>query len=176
MAEKRMMSDSNFRCMALIHDNRLRRIFDNPVKTLNAAGMQSGHQVLEVGCGPGFFTIPAAKLVGDNGCVHAIDLQPLAIKMVEEKLQETSLTNVKVRIADAAKTGLPSESVDLVLLFGVIHALLLEQVLPELYRVLKPDGALAVQTFSDRSAERVTKGGIFTFVGKEGRVLKFRKE
>jgi ubiquinone/menaquinone biosynthesis C-methylase UbiE len=176
MAEKRMMSDSHFRCMALIHDNRLRRIFDNPVNTLKAAGMQPGQQVLEVGSGPGFFTIPAAKLVGDNGCVYAIDLQPLAIKMVEEKLQKTNMTNVKVRIADAAKTGLPSESVDLVLLFGVIHALPLEQVLPELYRLLKPDGALAVQTFSDQSTGRVTKGGLFTFVGKEGRVFKFRKE
>ena len=176
MADRHPMSDSHFRCMALIHDNPLRRIFDNPIKTLKAAGIQPGQQVLEVGCGPGFFTIPAAKLMGDNGCIYTIDLHPLAIKMVEEKLQKTSLTNVKVTIADAAKTGLPNESIDLVLLFGVIHALSLEQVVPELYRVLKPDGALAVQTFSDRSAGRVTKGGLFTVVGKEGRVFKFRKE
>jgi ubiquinone/menaquinone biosynthesis C-methylase UbiE len=176
MAEKRTMSDSHFRCMALIHDNYLRRIFDNPIKTLKAAGMKMGQQVLEVGCGPGFFTVPAAKLVGDNGCIHAIDLQPLAIKMVEEKLQKTSLTNVKVSNADAVKTGLPSESIDLVLLFGVIHALPLEQVLTELCRLLKPGGALAVQTFHDRSVGRVTKSGLFTFVGKEGGVFKFRKE
>lgn len=176
MAERHTMSDSHFRCMALIHDNPLRRIFDNPIKTLKGAGIQPGEQVLEVGCGPGFFTIAAARLVGDNGCIHAIDLHPLAIKMVEEKLQKTSLTNVNVTIADAAKTGLPTESIDLVLLFGVIHALPLEQVLPELYRVLRPAGALAVQTFSGWSAGRVTKGGLFTFVGKEGRVFKFRKE
>ena len=134
MADRHPMSDSHFRCMALIHDNPLRRIFDNPIKTLKAAGIQPGQQVLEVGCGPGFFTIPAAKLMGDNGCIYTIDLHPLAIKMVEEKLQKTSLTNVKVTIADAAKTGLPNESIDLVLLFGVIHALSLEQVVPELYR------------------------------------------
>jgi ubiquinone/menaquinone biosynthesis C-methylase UbiE len=162
--------------MALIHDNPLRRIFDNPIKTLKAAGIQPGQQVLEVGCGPGFFTIAAAKLVGANGCIHAIDLHPLAIKMVEEKVQKASLTNVKARIADAASTGLPAESIDLVLLFGVIYALPMEEVLPELHRVLTLGGAVAVQTFSGWSAGRVAKGGLFTFVGKEGKIFKFRKE
>ena len=87
MVEKRRMPDTAFKAMALIHDNPLRPILDNPIKTLRAAGIQPGQQVLEVGCGPGFFTIAAAKLVGDNGCIHAIDLHPLAIKMVDEKLQ-----------------------------------------------------------------------------------------
>ena len=170
------MSGSHFRCMALIHDNPLRLIFENPINTLKAAGIQPGQQVLEVGCGPGFLTIPAAKLVGDNGCIHAIDLHPLAIKTVEEKIQRTSLTNVKVTIADAAKTGLSTESIDLVLLFGVIHCLSLALVLPELHRVLKPGGALAVQSFASWSKERLGKDGLFTFVRKEGRVFKFRKD
>ena len=173
MAERHMMSNSHFRCMALIHDNPLRRIFDKPIKTLEAAGIQPGQQVLEVGCGPGFFTIPAAKLVGDSGCIHAIDLQPLAIKTTEKKLQKSGLTNVKIKIANATKTGLPSESIDLVFLFGVIHALPLAQVLPELHRVLRRGGILAVQTFSGRLLEQVTGGGLFTFVEKEGGVFKF---
>jgi ubiquinone/menaquinone biosynthesis C-methylase UbiE len=176
MTDKLPMRDSHFKVMAFIHDNPLRRIFDNPIKTLKAAGIQPGQQVLEVGCGPGFFTIPAAKLAGDNGCIHAIDLHPQAIKMVEKKLQKTSLTIVKVTIANAAKTGLPSNSLDRVLLFGVIHTLPLDQVLPELYRVLRSSGALAVQTFPGWSPGDMTKSGLFTFVGKDGRVFKFSKE
>ena len=168
--------DFSFRSMALIHDNPLRRRFDDPIKTLKAAGIQAGQQVLEVGCGPGFFTIAAAKLVGDNGCIHAIDLHPLAINRVEEKLQKTGVTNVQVRIADAAKTGLPSGSIDLVFLFGVIHRLPLSLVLPELHRVLKSGGALAVQAFSGRSLERVTNRELFTFAGKVGRIFKFQKQ
>ena len=176
MIERTPVRDFSFRSMALIHDNPLRRRFDDPIKTLKAAGIQPGQQVLEVGCGPGFFTVAAAELVGDNGCIYAIDLHPLAIKTVEKKLQKAGVTNVQVRIADAAKTGLPSESIDLVFLFGVIHALPLGLVLPELHRVLSPGGALAVQTLSRRSLEQMTREGLFTFVGKEGRVFKFHKE
>ena len=43
-------------------------------------------------------------------------------------------------------------------------------------QVLRPCGALAVQTFSGWSAGRVAKGGLFTSIGKEGKVFKFRKE
>jgi len=177
MTDRRPMSDSRFRCLALFFDNPLRRILDTPIKSLKAAGIQPGQQVLEVGCGPGFFTIAAAKLVGDNGCIHAIDLQPLAIKMTEKKLQKSGLTNVKPRITDAAKTGLPSDSIDLVFLFGVMRALPLGLVLPELHRVLRPGGVLAVQNFPGWwSPKPVTKGGLFTFVGKEGGISKFRRE
>lgn len=176
MAVRRPMSDASFRFMALIHDNPLRRLLDNPIKALTAAGIQPGQQVLEVGCGPGFFTIAAAKLVGDNGCVHAIDVHPLAIKTIEEKLRKTDVTNVRVRLADAAETGLPSESIDLVFLFGVVQRLALSLVLPELHRVLKPDGVLAAQTFARRSLERLTAGGFFTFVAKQGGVSKFRRK
>jgi len=47
--------------MSLIHDNPLRRKCSNPYKTLEEAGLKSGQKVLEIGCGPGFFTIPTAK-------------------------------------------------------------------------------------------------------------------
>ena len=56
-----------FKMMSLIHDNPLRRNFTDPYKTLKAAGLKPGQKVLEIGCGPGFFTIPAAKIVGEKG-------------------------------------------------------------------------------------------------------------
>ena len=176
MARKNHMSDTSFRIMALIHDNPLRHILDNPIRTLRAAGIQPGQQVLEVGCGPGFFTIPAAKLVGDTGYVHAIDLHPLSIKTVNQKLKKAGMTNVKVAMADAAETGLPVESIDVAFLFGVIHSLPLDTVIPELHRVLRPEGILAVQTFSGSRLQRITNGELFTFVGKEGRILKFQRK
>ena len=169
------MGDFSFRMMAVIHDNPLRRLLDDPRSSLEAAGIQAGQQVLEVGCGTGYFTIPAAKLVGNEGCIQAIDLQPLAIELTGKKAKEAGLKNVQLKLADAAKTGLPDESIDLVFLFGVIHALPLDVVLPEMHRVLKPDGILAVRGFQGY-AKAVTSGGYFSFVSREKGVLRFKKE
>jgi 2-polyprenyl-3-methyl-5-hydroxy-6-metoxy-1,4-benzoquinol methylase len=164
--------DFSFKTMAAIHDNSLRRILDNPFKTLKAAGLKPGDQVLEIGCGPGFFTIPAGQLVGDAGCVHAIDINPQAVKVTGKKAKEAGLTNVQVRIADAAKTGLPDASIDAVLLFSVLPHLPQNTVLPELARVLKEDGIVAVRGIKAMS---VTDGGLFAFIGRERGVYLFRK-
>jgi ubiquinone/menaquinone biosynthesis C-methylase UbiE len=169
------MGDLSFRTMAVIHDNPLRHLLDNPLRSLKAAEIQPGQQVLEVGCGTGYFTVLAAKLVGDEGCIQAIDLQPLAIERTEKKVKEAGLTNVQFKLADAAKTGLPEESMDLVFLFGVIHALPLDVVLPELHRVLKPDGVIAVRGFQGYT-KSITSGGYFSFIGREKGVLRFKKE
>ena len=49
--------------------SRLRKWLMNPVKTLKGADLRPGQTVLEVGCGTGFFTMPAAKMIGDDGLI-----------------------------------------------------------------------------------------------------------
>ncbi len=167
-----------FRLIAPVMESPLRRRFFNAVKTLKGAGIQSGQEVLEVGCGTGFFTIPAAGLVGDEGCMYAMDLHPLAIEQVARKIRDAGLTNVRLIRADATRPGLADDSIDLVLLFGVIPSptLPLDQLLPEMYRLLKPKGAMAVWTACPWwSPVSLTKGGLFAYVGKENRVHNFRK-
>ena len=61
MSNAQRMPDFAFKMMFLIHDNPFQRIFRNPYRLLKAAGLRPGRKVLEVACGPGFFTIPAAK-------------------------------------------------------------------------------------------------------------------
>jgi SAM-dependent methyltransferase len=175
MGNKMMGTNLSFRIMQLIHDNPLRLFFDNPFKVLTAAGIQKGHQVLEVGCGPGYFTIPAAKMVGETGSIYAIDIVPRAIETVVRKLHRSGLGNVKATVTDASGTGLESSSIDIVLLFGVIHRLPLDQVLPEMHRVLKPEGLIAVKGGGSRYRERMLKGGFFSFAGTRKRLSKFEK-
>ncbi len=165
--------------MAAVMDHPVRRRLNDPVKTLRAAGLQAGQSVLEVGCGTGFFTIPAARLVGDTGLVHSIDVYPPAIEHVAQKVQEAGLTNVKLTLADALATGLRDSDFDLILLLGVIPSptLPLDRLLPEMYRLLKPDGELAVWTvFSWGLCASVNRSGLFVHIGKESGAHRFRKQ
>ena len=167
-----------FRLLAPVMDSRFRYRFFDPVKTLRGAGIRHGERVLEVGCGTGFFTIPAAKLVGDGGRLYAVDPHPLAIQEVSATVQSAGLANVTVIRGDAMRTGLASGCVDLVLLFGVIPApvLPLDRLLPEMHRVLRWEGTLAVWTaFPWWSPASVTRSGLFVRVGKENGVHGFRR-
>ena len=68
----------------IMHDNPILPLVKNPYRILNTAGLKKGQQVLEVGCGPGFFTIPASRIVGEEGHVYAVDINPLAVARVKE--------------------------------------------------------------------------------------------
>jgi demethylmenaquinone methyltransferase/2-methoxy-6-polyprenyl-1,4-benzoquinol methylase len=123
-----------------IMGSRVRRWLMNPVKTLQVAGIQSGQTVLEVGCGTGFFTIPAARMIGDDGCLVAMDPLSDFIKAVSIKVESAGLKNVRVVKRDA----LDNASMDIDRLFGVLPwpALPLKRLLPEMHRVIKPEGIM----------------------------------
>jgi demethylmenaquinone methyltransferase/2-methoxy-6-polyprenyl-1,4-benzoquinol methylase len=97
-----------------------RRWLMNPVNTLQGVGIQPGQTVLEVGCGTVFFTIPAAKLIGEEGRLVAMDLSSGYIEQVSKKVRNADLKNVRVIKRDALETGLDSASIEKALLFGVI--------------------------------------------------------
>jgi len=151
MKKKGVFMDSRtalllFRMMARVMESPLRYRFFDPVTTLQGAGIRSGQEVLEIGCGTGFFTIPAAKLVGDKGRVYAVDPHPLALDQVRRKIQDAALTNVRLIKADATEAGLATDCIDLVLFFGVIQSpvIPLDRLLSEIHRLLRSEGTLAV--------------------------------
>jgi ubiquinone/menaquinone biosynthesis C-methylase UbiE len=163
----------------MLMGSRARRWLMNPVKTLRGAGIQPGQTVLEVGCGTGFFTIPAARLIGDDGCLVAMDALADFIKQVSKKLQAADLKNVRVVKRDALNTGLGATSIDTVLLFGVLPwpALPLNLLLPEMHRVLKPEGRLAVWLFpvSGWVPKSILRSGLFMYINKQNGVYNYRR-
>jgi len=100
--------------------SRLRQKLFDPLRTLNGAGLAPGDIVLEIGCGTGFFTIPAARMVGDAGTIIAMDLMAGYLQEVEKRVAAAGLNNVRILKRDALDTGLDDASVDKVLLFGVL--------------------------------------------------------
>lgn len=166
------MSLSNkvhFKMMSLVHET-LYGLFRDPYQALDAAGLEPGQKVLEVGCGPGFFTIPAARIVGDKGTVHALDISPLAVERVQQKIEKEGTTNVETILANAAQTGLPDQSFDLIFVFGFAHSVgNMEDISTELHRLLKPAGILAIEGASRISSK------LFYPVERQGRISQFRK-
>lgn len=168
-----------FKLISIIHDNPLRRKFSNPYKTLEDAGLKPGQKVLEIGCGPGFFTIPAAKIVSKTGTVYVLDIHPLAIKRVQEKIETEGITNVETILADATNTGVPDQKIDLTFLFGVPRLLrnesLFLNILDELYRILRFNGIISIKSSNKdiiKTVERKkfayleSRNGIFLFAKK----------
>ena len=157
----------------------MRRWLIPPKKTLQGANVRSGQTVLEVGCGTGFFTLLAAEMIGESG--HLIAMDPLSgfVDRVTKKVHDSGLKNVEVIRQDALTTGLEAASIDLVLLFGVVPypTLPLDQLLPEMHRVLKSDGTLAVWLFpiSFGVPTSILQSGLFTNLGKKNGVYTYKR-
>ena len=170
-----------FKPAGVLMGSRARRWLMNPVKTLQGAGIQPGQTVLEAGCGTGFFTIPAAKLIGDQGYLVAMDLSSGYIEQVSKKVHNADLKNVRIVKRDALDTGLDTASIDKVLLLGVIPfpLLPLNRLLPEMHRVLKSEGTMAVWLFPRMVHSWVPKSilrsGLFTNISKQYGVYNYRR-
>ena len=127
----------------------------------------------------GIFTIPAAKLIGDQGCLVAMDALSDYTNRVSKKVQAAGLKNVRVVKRDALDTGLDAVSIDKVLLFGVIPFpfLPLNRLLPEMHRIIKPEGRLAVWLFpvSGWVPKWILQSGLFAYVSKLNGVYNYRR-
>lgn len=126
-------------------------LVDNPVRrglmrvVLDRSGISAGECVLELGPGPGTFTLEAARRVGPEGTVHAIDIQPRMIAALERKLGDAAVANVNAQVGAAYNLPLETASIDRALLIAVLHEVPDQgRALAEVRRVLKPDGILSV--------------------------------
>lgn len=164
--------------LSVVMESRFRYRFFGPMNILKSTDNLPGHIVLEVGCGTGFFTIPAAKLIGDQGSLLAIDVLPESAELVSQKVHAAKLRNVRVVRADALGTSLDAESFHTVLLFGVIPSpmLPLNQLLPEMHRVLMPGGTLAVwPSFPIWLPKTIIQSGLFKYSSKRNGVCNFTR-
>ncbi len=126
-------------------DSPLRRWVQPPAQVVDWARIDQGMHVLELGPGPGAFTLEIAGRVGDGGHVTAVDISPVMIARLEAKLEKAAATNVTARVSSAYELPLQDASVDRAVLMSVLGEIPDRQLaLAEIRRVLKPDGLLAV--------------------------------
>lgn len=126
-------------------------------EVLREVELRPGFRVLDFGCGTGSYLLESAKLVGEAGMVYALDVNPLAVRRAQQIADKGDLPNVVTILSDCA-SGLSDGSVDVVLLYDILHHLSdRDDVLREIHRVLKPGGILSVSDHHLRGSEIVAR-------------------
>lgn len=171
-----MQSNLSFRLMSL--EFRLRDRLRPPIRILGAAGVQAGMTIVDFGCGPGGFTLAAARLIGPKGLVYAIDHHPLAAASVRKLAKQAGFTNIRMFLGESL-VDIPEGTADMSLLYDVLHDLPRpESHLMEQHRVLKPKGALSVMDHHLEEAAllaMVAQGGRFRPIRRNRWTFEFEK-
>lgn len=90
-------------------------------RVMDILGISSGKTVADIGAGSGWFTVRAARRVGESGLVYAVDINPEAVRYIGERAQEERLGNVKAILSQPDDPLLPEHSIDAVLLLKTYH-------------------------------------------------------
>lgn len=116
-----------------------------PLDVLAAAGVIAGQVMIDLGAGPGLFTLPAARLVGSHGQVYAVDVQPEMLEVCRRRAAEQGLSGMVTVLSRESHIPLPDATADRVLIAFVLHeADEPSALLGEARRLLKPGGEVAV--------------------------------
>lgn len=89
-------------------------------RVMDILGATAGKSVADIGAGSGWFTVRAARRVGD-GTVYAVDINPEAVRYIKDRAEKEKLPNVKTILSDPDDPKLPANSVDAVLLLKTYH-------------------------------------------------------
>jgi ubiquinone/menaquinone biosynthesis C-methylase UbiE len=125
-------------------DSKIRRWLQNPEKILKPY-VKNGMSALDIGCGPGFFTIAIAGLIGENGKVIAADLQDGMLQKLNQKIKGTEFEKrIKLHKCERDKIGF-SEKVDFILAFYMVHEVPDQmEFLRELKSLLNDNGSIFI--------------------------------
>ena len=153
MTKTSFKSNAAFRLMAIKFRQRDRKL--PPAKILQEVCIRSGMSVLDFGCGPGSFSLAAARLVGPAGRVYALDIHPLAVKSLQRGAEKAALSNIRV-LHGSDLADFEAKSLDLVLLYDLLHELPEPKAaLIDIHRVLRPNGRLSVNDHHMKEEELV---------------------
>jgi ubiquinone/menaquinone biosynthesis C-methylase UbiE len=123
-------------------EERLR--ISEPFSILSHSKLKNGMNLIDLGCGTGYFTIPASHIV-KNGLICAIDIQTEMLETLHKNLNKLSIKNIHVIRSELHNLPIKDESLDIALLINALHELHDRQsFLGEIYRILKDNGKISI--------------------------------
>ncbi len=157
-----------------ILDSNYRKKVQPPAKLIERSGIKQGMKVLDLGCGSGAFTVDTARVVGENGKVYALDVEPKMLKQLEKKLakpENQDIKNIETINKSAYELPFDDNFLDVVYMVTVLQEIPDKQrALKEVIRVLKPGGIFAVTELLP-DPDYVFKSQTIKLVGRAGFTL-----
>ena len=121
-------------------------------RVLDTIGIKKGDIFLDAGCGDGYMSLAASKIVGEEGKVYAVDVWEESINAFKEKIESENIKNIEADVADITrKIPVDDDSIDILYMGNVLHGFVenneVESVMKEIQRVIKQGGSFAVVEF-----------------------------
>jgi len=127
--------------------------FVNPEEIVKGVGIKEGDKVADFGCGPGYFSIPIAKIIGESGEVYAFDVLPTALEALKSQAKLDGVDNIATQRANLEKyenSELEDGSMNWVILKDILFQNNDKKtILREAHRVLKKGGKILVMEWDN---------------------------
>ena len=134
--------------------NEWRRQNIPPKPTLEKLGLSSADIVADIGCGIGYFTIPAAGMINSANIVYALDTSDQMLEEVKKLMVAAGVSNIIAIKTHEYDLKLPDESVTFALIVNVLHEIEDKaQFITEVRRILKPEGKIAIIEWEKENTE-----------------------
>jgi ubiquinone/menaquinone biosynthesis C-methylase UbiE len=101
--------------------DRERRIWLNPEAVLSGIDLRSGSTFIDIGCGRGFFALPAARIVGKQGKVYGLDADADSIATLKEQASGEGLKNLYLTVGRAEETIVCKQCADIIFIGMALH-------------------------------------------------------
>lgn len=124
-------------------DNEKRRKSMPPIETLKKMLLKEGETIADIGCGIGYFSIPAATIVGENGHVYAVDVSKDMLTEFKKRVKG-NYENIKILLSNEYNAEISDNTIDYLFLSNIFHEINdKDRFLKEYLRSLKSDGKIA---------------------------------
>jgi FkbM family methyltransferase len=157
-------------------ERREREREEDPDLGLRLLKVAKGSTVGDVGAGSGYMSLRLARLVGAQGKVYAVDVQPGMLQLLQQNAAKAKLANVVPVVGALDDPKLPAGELDLIIMVDVYHEFSQPQrMLQHMREALKPGGRLALFEYRAEDPDvpilplhKMTKAQVKTEVELEG--------
>lgn len=122
--------------------------FLNPEEIIKQSNIQKAMKIADFGCGAGYFSIPLAKMVGEEGRIYALDILDTALESVQSRAKLEGLFNVETKrcnLEESSGSKLEDNSVDLTWLANILfQSSKKTDIIKEAKRILKKGGEMVI--------------------------------